>query len=221
MSDPIRVMIADDHPMTRVGLAQTLQAHNEYSVVAETEFGEDVEQLVREHQPDIAILDVRLKGRKNGLDVIKDVRTAKPDIKIIVFTNYINDPYVRVALEHGVQAFLLKDTAANEIVNAIRVVMAGHSVYSEAVSETIVAGYLNKGTYRRLSLDALTPREKDVLSLLAQGKTNEEIASDLQFSVKSIQGYLTSLYEKLGARNRTEAVINAARDGLVVIPGTE
>ena len=169
-------------------------------------------------EPDVLLTDIRLKGETNGIELARRFHIDYPTVKIIVLTNYSNEPYIKAMMEIGVKGYILKDTPAHDVIESVRMVMNGRTVYSEQISNKIVKGYLGEAfNHHSDGADRVTERESEVLSLLASGASNPEIAEYLHVSVGTIQFHLTSLYGKLGVRNRAEAVIQAAKEGLVVI----
>lgn len=215
---PNRVLVVDDHPMLRVGVVSFLTEASDCDVVGESDNADDALQLARVMKPDIVLLDIRLKGSRTGIDLARDLREQVPDAKIVVLTNFPHEPYVRAMMELGVDGYLLKDTPPSDVLEGLRMVMRGSSVFSSTVSSNIIKGYLHSPYNRaRRSRDSLTAREAEVLQLIADGRTNDDVADALGVSVKAIQVHLTNLYSKLDAKNRTEAVVKAARRGLVIL----
>ena len=209
------VLLVDDHPIIRMGARGAFASAPEFHVAGEADNADDAIRLAEVLRPDIVFLDIKLKGDKTGIDVARDLRKRLPGARIIVFTNFGQEPYIKAMMAIGVDAYLLKDTPPAEIVHTLRMVLQGRSVFSSEVSSMLVKAYVDRpdGGPR------LTAREADVLQWIADGKTNDEIAKGLSVSVKAIQMHLTHIYEKLGARNRTEALVIAARSGLVVLDG--
>ena len=212
------VLVVDDHPMMRMGIVACLNGAPDSRVVGEADNAADALDLALHLRPDIALVDIRLKGERNGIDLARALRQQAPETKIIVLTNYPHEPYVRAMMEIGVEGYLLKDTPPSDVLDAIRMVTRGRNVLSAPVSSRVVRGYLNS-THSRgtTSKHTLTSRETEILQLVADGRTNDDIAEIVNVSVKTIQVQLTSVYSKLGARNRTEAVVQAIRRGLVVL----
>lgn len=207
------VLIVDDHPIVRMGERGAFASAPEFHVAGEADNADEALRLAEILRPDIVFLDIKLKGNKTGIDVARDLRKRLPGVKIIVFTNFGQEPYIKAMMAMGVDAYLLKDTPPSEIVHTLRMVLQGRSVFSSEVSSMLVKAYVDKPD----ASPRLTAREADVLQLIADGKTNDEIAKGLGVSVKAIQMHLTNIYEKLGARNRTEALVIAARSGLVML----
>lgn len=212
------ILVVDDHPMMRVGAAAALSNAPDCSVVGETDNADDALEMANRLKPNIVLTDIRLRGERTGVDLARDLRAQVPDTKIIVFTNFPHEPYVRAMMELGVEGYLLKDTPPSDVLDAIRMVFKGRNVFSSAVTSSIVRGYLRTPDARQdKSREGLTSREAEVLQLVAEGRTNDEISQTLGISVKAIQVHLSNLYAKLGAHSRTEAVVQAAKRGLVVL----
>ena len=214
----VKLLIVDDHPIFRAGAVTSLMAEPDFEVLGEAASAPEALKLVRELQPDVILTDIRLKGDMNGIELARQVRAEYPHIRLIVLTNYSNDPYIKAMMEIGVEAYILKDTPPREVVDSVRMVMDGRTVFSAPVTQTILKGYINpsrNGT--DVIPDGLTDREAEVLGLLVDGSSNSEIAASLHLSIATVQFHLTNIYSKLGVRNRAQAITKAARDGLIVI----
>ncbi len=206
--------------MMRLGTVGFLGESPDCEVVGEAETFQQALDLTLKLRPDVVLTDIRLKGDQTGIDLARELRQRVPEIKIIVHTNFPHEPYVRAMMELGVEGYLLKDTPPADVLEAVRMVMRGRNVYSSTISSGIVRGYLDSPYNRsRGSKQALTSREAEVLQLIADGRTNDDISEALGLSIKSVQVHLTNLYSKLGVHSRTEAIIQAARRGLIVMEG--
>ncbi len=213
----IRVMIVDDHPIVREGTRALLSYAQDMEVVAEAEDGEGTLVLARSTKPDVVLLDIRLKGQ-DGIEVAHQLRQEFPEVRIIIFTAYDLEPYVRAAVSLGVQGYILKESSSKEIEEAIRSVYAGGTVFASNVARRLVDAYersFEKGSYSRVH--ELTPKERLVLELLSFGKGNMTISQELKISVKTVEAHVSNILSKLGARSRTEALRIAVQRGLVVI----
>ena len=214
----IKVLIVDDHPIFRAGAATTIASEPDMDVVGEVSTSGEALELARRLNPDVLLMDIRLKDSGNGVDLARQVREHSPDVKLVVLTNYSNEPYIRAMMEIGVEGYILKDTPPREVMESIRMVIDGRTVYSKQVSQALVRGYLSPATDSEAGHpDGITERESAVLQLLVSGASNPDMAKRLHVSVGTIQFHLTNIYGKLGVRGRGEAVIKAAREGLVVI----
>lgn len=214
----IEVLIVDDHPMFRAGARGSLSAEPDFELAGEVAGAEEALEAIRHHQPDVVMTDIRLKGSINGVALARQIRNEYPGVKIVVLTNYSNEPYIRAMMEIGVEGYILKDTSPRDVIDSLRMVMAGQTVFSAQVTQKVVRGYLGaQGETDDLRTETITVRETDVLRLLVSGASNIEIAESLNLSEASVRFHLTNIYSKLGVRSRTEAIIQAARQGLVVI----
>lgn len=212
MSDPIRLLVADDHPVVRDGLIAILGTQPDFAVVGAAATGIEVVQQVATLEPDVVLLDLAMP-ELDGVAAIRQVRASHPAVGIVVFTAFDTDERILDAVRAGAQGYLLKGAPREEIFNAIRVVHAGGSLLQPLVASRLLQQV-------RQAPDAghplhLTPREHDVLRLLAQGLQNKEIAATLAISERTVKFHVSTLLEKLGAGNRTEAVALATQQGLV------
>ena len=205
-----QVLIADDHPLIRQGLRTLLEQHG-FTVVAEASDGREATQLAQELEPDVAVLDLAMP-LLNGLDAAREITRASRRTKTIVVTVHTADQYVLAALQAGVRGYVLKSQATAELVQAIQEVMRGGRYLSPGVSEAVVQAYLRKTD---LPADPLTPREREVLQLIAEGKTTKDIAGLLGLSVKTVESHRTRLMEKLDIRQTAGLVRYAIRRGLI------
>ncbi len=205
-----QVLIADDHPLIRQGLKTLLEQHG-FTVVGEAADGREAAQLAQKLEPDVAVLDLAMP-LLNGLDAAREITRASRRTKTIVVTVHTADQYVLAALQAGVRGYVLKSQATAELVQAIQEVMRGGRYLSPGISEAVVQAYLAKTD---LPADPLTPREREVLQLVAEGKTTKDIAGLLGLSVKTIESHRTRLMEKLDIRQTAGLVRYAIRRGLI------
>jgi len=212
----IRVLIADDHVVLRDGLRALLNMYEDIEVVGEA--GDGLEALDRtlQLQPDVVLMDIAMP-RLGGLEAALEMRQRKLPTKVLVLTQYDNKEYVFHMLKAGAAGYILKKAAGTELVSAIRAVHGGESFLYPSAAKAVGARYLGEGEEdegeRRL--DQLSDREKEVLKLLAEGRSNREIAELLRLSVKTVMSHRASIMEKLDIHNRTELVKFAIRAGLI------
>jgi DNA-binding NarL/FixJ family response regulator len=207
---PIRVLLAEDHLIVRQGLRALLERAG-MEVVAEAADGLEAVRLAEKHKPDVAVLDVVMPNL-NGLDAARQIMQKVPSTRTALLTMQTEDHQVASALRAGVKAYLLKTQAAEDLVQAIHEVNRGHVFLSSTVSRVVVDGYLSG---EQAPLDPLAPREREVLQLVAEGKTSKEIASLLNVSVKTAESYRANIMEKLDIHETAGLVRYAIRRGLV------
>jgi len=210
MIDAIRILVADDHEVVRNGLVAMLGTQPDFAVVGEAATGVEVIQQVGRLNPDVILLDLEMP-EMDGVEALRRLREQDPDIRVIVFTAFDTDERIVGAVQAGAQGYLLKGAPREELFRAIRVVSEGGSLLQPVVASKL----LRQITQEHSSPDALTPRELDVLKLLAQGLQNKEIAAQLVITERTVKFYVSSILSKLGAGNRTEAVTIAAHRGLI------
>ena len=215
---PLTVLLVDDEPLVRAGLRAVLEAQPDIAVVGEAADGAAVVPLVRELRPDVVAMDVRMP-LLDGIEATRAVlRGADRPPKILVITTFENDEYVYGALRAGADGFLLKRARPEEIVHAVRLVAAGESLLFPAAVRKLAAEYGSSAAREALERAALTEREGQVLRLMARGLSNAEIAADLVVGTETVKSHVSAVLTKLGARDRTQAVIAAYESGFVA-PG--
>jgi DNA-binding NarL/FixJ family response regulator len=207
----IKVLIADDHMVVRAGLRAILDAEPDMQQVGETSSGEEAIERVRETQPDVVLMDLRMPGM-GGLEAIRKIKNQYPDVQVVILTTYDDDSLIVRGLQAGARGYLLKDTPRQVLYDAIRAAARGESLLPENVIDRVVA-HLQAPS--QPGADILTPREQQVLVLMADGATNREIAYKLSIAERTVKTHVTSLFNKLGANSRVEAVSIALRHGWV------
>ena len=205
MSDPIRIMIVEDHNIVRQGLAALLKTVPEFLIVAEAADGQQAIDLYRTHQPDVTLMDLRLP-KINGVEAIGRIRKDSPGARIIVLTTFDGDEDIYRALQAGARGYLLKGMEGDELMAAIRAVYSGKSRIPAPVAERLA---------ERMSGSALTERETEVLKLIVGGNSNREIATALFISEATVKTHINSLFGKLGVSDRTQAATTALQRGIV------
>ena len=208
--EKIRILVADDHPMLREGLVAVLGTQPDFEVVSEAADGSEVVRLAERLKPDVILLDLEMP-EMDGVAALEKLRDAGSAVQTIVFTAYDTDERILGALRAGARGYLLKGASRAEIFDAIRTVHAGGSLLQPVVTGRL----LDHMSREQTSPEPLTPREFEVLGLLALGLTNREIAGRLFISERTVKFHVSSLMHKLGAENRTETVTIAAQRGLI------
>lgn len=205
MSTPIRIILADDHPSLRDGLASILTSQPDLSVVAEAGTGREAVAQFKQHKPDVLIVDLRMP-EGDGIQTIKELVAHDPTAIILVLTTYDNEEDIFSALESGARGYILKDTTREEIIEAVRQVHAGNRYLPSAVAARLAD---------RMIRPSLTPRELDVLRLVSRGRTNKEMAVAMFISEETVKSHMKGLFQKLGVHDRAEAVGIALQRGLL------
>ena len=210
----VRILLADDHAMLRDGVRMVLEAHPGFEVVGAADNGQDAVRLAEELQPDIAVLDVAMP-EINGLEATRAIREACPNTAIVILSMHEGEEYLREALRAGASGYVLKRAAAKELVGAIQAVRRGESYLDPALTRTLISDYVRQVERSDETPDSLTDRELEVLTLVAEGLTNRQIALKLNISIKTVQTHRANLMDKLNLHDRTELVRYAIRRGLI------
>jgi Response regulator containing a CheY-like receiver domain and an HTH DNA-binding domain len=203
--DKIRVLVADDHPVVRQGVIANVKPQRDMMVVAEAGDGVEALALIKEHSPDVVMLDLRMPGM-DGLDVIAEVSNAKLDSKVIIMTTFESEEDVHRAMKAGARGYLLKDSSQEEILDAIRRVSLGETYLPARIVQKVAEG---------MRKPELSPREIEVLQWVAAGKSNKEIGTQLFIAEGTVKTHVKNLLEKLSVVGRTGAIREAVRRGLV------
>ena len=210
ISSQIRVLLADDHAVVRAGICQFLEQADDIDVVAEADDGQEAMELIEEHQPDVAVLDIQMP-KASGIEVTRWVREHHREVSLLILTAFDDDPYVMAVLQAGANGYVLKTASPEEIIRAVRDVHAGNSALDAEIVQKIVA-QVSSGI-QELPVEKLTGRELEVLSLVAKGYTNKAIGVQLGISDRTVQGHLAHIFSKLQSGSRTEAVMRAVSMG--------
>ncbi|MBL8238448.1 MAG: response regulator transcription factor [Bryobacterales bacterium] len=212
----MRILLADDHGIVRRGMRSLLDAEPGLEVVGEAANGREALKLLESLRPDMAILDVSMP-LLNGIEVATQAMKAWPDLKIIMLSMYSDEAYVVRALSAGARGYLLKEATEEDLLPAVRAVAAGRSFFSPAIASILLADYVRHLKQRGLedSYDILSDREKEVLQLLAEGKSNKEAAGVLNLSLSTVETHRLKMMQKLGLHNTAEIVLYAVRKGII------
>lgn len=213
----MRVLLADDHSIVRRGMRSLLETEDSVEIVAEAADGLEALRLCEEHHPDLLILDVAMP-RLNGIDVAARAQKMQPPPLAIMLSMHLDESYVMRSINAGARGYLLKDATDEDLLPAIRAVAAGKSFFSPAVSGVLAAEYVEQLQERGLtdSYDLLTDREKEVLQLLAEGRSNKEVAALLEVGLSTVETHRGNLMQKLGLHSTAEIVLYAMRKRLIV-----
>ena len=214
----IKILIADDHAFVREGTRRILEQEPDLEVVAEAGNGEEAVALASELKPDVAIIDVAMP-KLDGIEATRRIRALCPAVAVLVLSAYDDDQFVFGLLEAGAAGYLLKSVRGHEIVDAIRAVDAGESVLHPSVARKVLNRFasVSSKAQRKKPLELLTEREMEVLKLVTKGLSNKDIADDLSLSIRTVQGHLANIFNKLRVSSRTEAVVHALKEGWVAL----
>jgi DNA-binding NarL/FixJ family response regulator len=211
---PIRILIVDDHPVVRQGLRSLLAGHSDLEIIGEAEDGAEVLPFLSKHPIDVILLDIQMKGQ-SGIEVARRVRTAYPDIKIVVLTTYDDESLLREAMEAGVHGYLLKSISHETLPDSIRAVMQGQKLLSPKLVSSVVDQYQKLAQSQAQKDAGLTPDELRVLSAIAEGASNKELSEKFFWSEATVKRRVQEIVEKMGASNRTQAIAEALRKGWI------
>src|SRR5215210_4935190 len=215
MEDSIRVLIADDHPLFRDGMRGLLGSLPDMEVVGEASSGERAMELARELQPDVILMDIQMPGI-NGIEATREILHISPRIGVLVVTMFEDDDSVFAAMRAGARGYLLKDSSGQEVGHAVRAVASGEAIFGAGVAQRLIS-FFNAPSSPAVSQRAfpeLTEREEEILSLVAQGKINQQIAKELFVSLKTVRNHVSNIFLKLQVADRAQAVIRAREAGL-------
>lgn len=211
-SEPIRVLLADDHPVVRSGIRAALELDGDIDVIGEAGDGIAAKKLCQELRPDILLLDLNMPG-PTVTETIEAVRSVAPDTRIVMLSAHDDDTYIRAVMRAGVAGYLLKDEAVDTVVKAVRAVRQGAAWFSEAIAQRFVQWQF--GQVPEIEEANLTKREHDLLHLIGRGWDNARIASDLGLAEQTVRNYTSTLYDKIKVQSRAEAVVWAREHGFV------
>jgi DNA-binding NarL/FixJ family response regulator len=216
-SQPIRVVLADDHAVVRKGIREFLEGEGDIVVVAEASNGDQAVALVAEHQPNVAVLDIQMPVT-SGIEATRQIKAEHPDVRVLILTAYDDDPYIFALLQAGASGYVLKTASSSELVQAVRSVHHGESALDAVVMKKVVQQLTTgRPLGAQAAAEALTERELEVLRRAAKGLTNKAIGQALGISDRTVQGHLANIYGKLNVSSRTEAVTEALKQGWITI----
>jgi DNA-binding NarL/FixJ family response regulator len=214
----IRVLLADDHALVREGTRRLLETENDVEVIAEADSGEEAVEAAKRLHPDIAIMDIAMPGM-GGIEATRAIKVSCPETAVLVLSAYDDEPYLMKLLEVGAAGFLLKNVHGQELISAIRAVARGESVLQPSIAEKIMLR-MSSQTETQQSTDLLSEREFEVLRLAARGLPNKEIARRLGLSIRTVHSHLANIFMKMQVGSRTEAVLQALRQGMISLQDT-
>ena len=212
----IRILIADDHSIVREGVRMILAGQDDFDVVGEASTGREALERARELKPDLVVMDISMPDM-TGIQATEKIRKELPQVQVLGLTMHEEDSYVFELLKVGAAGYVLKRAAAEDLVSAVRAAHRGEAFLYPSVAKMVVQDYLQRTSAkeREQALDGLTEREREVLTLVAEGLTNQEIADRLFISIKTVQTHRAHIMEKLNLHDRTELVRYAIRKGLI------
>ena len=216
--DKIKILIADDHAVVREGTRKILEQEQDMEVIAEAVDGVEAVRLATELKPDVAIIDISMPNL-DGIEATRQIKALCPSITVLILTVYDNDQFIFSLLEAGAAGYLLKDVRALELVNAVRAVHGGESVLHPSIARKVLNRFvpISDDSRKKVTFEALSERETDILRLATRGLSNQEIADQLCISIRTVQGHLTHIFNKLQVSSRTEAVVRGLKEGWITL----
>jgi len=212
----MRVMLADDHTLMRQGLRKILEQRTDWEVVGEAGDGREAVRQAVELKPDLAVVDIAMP-LLNGIEATRQITRRVPSVRVLVLSMYSDEAYILQVLQAGARGYLLKDSADEDLLHAMRAVSQGKSFFSPAVSKILLDDYVRHLTERGLTdrYDSLSPREREIFQLIAEGHSNKEVADLLCLSVSTVDTHRSHIMEKLGVHSTAELVLYAVRKGVI------
>jgi DNA-binding NarL/FixJ family response regulator len=214
--EPMRVLLADDHPMFLGGLRALLDSTPGVEVVAETATGDEAVAAASERQPDVVVMDIQMPGL-NGIDATREIVTHSPHVGVLILTMFEDDDSVFAAMRAGARGYLLKGSAPSDIIRAVETVGRGEAVFGPAIARRLIDFFATTPAY---PFPELTQREREVLDLIAQGRNNSDIARRFVISAKTVRNHVSNIFTKLHVADRAQAIVRAREAGLGHRPTT-
>ena len=211
--ESIKILIADDHPVVREGLIAMLTREVDFDVVGEAKDGVEAVNKTKELSPDVVLIDLRMP-EMDGVEAMRQIKSTMPDVKFIILTTYSDDEYIFSGIEAGAGAYLLKDAPREDLFKAIRAVYRGESLIQPVVASKLLDRF-SELSRRTPSGEELSGRELEILGLMAKGAANKEISAQLNIAQSTVKTHITNIFQKLGVNDRTEAVTQALKKGII------
>jgi DNA-binding NarL/FixJ family response regulator len=215
----LRILVADDHEIVRRGLVAMIKSHPDWEICAEADNGRQAVEQANQTKPDIAILDIGMPVL-NGLEATRQILREHPGVRVLILTITDTDQAVQAVLDAGARGFILKSDAARDLVTAVEALSHNKTFFTARVADLVLSGFLNKSprsTRSAVSLPGLTSREREVVQLLAEGKSTKEVACHLNLSVKTAETHRSNIMRKLGLHSVSELVLYAVRNNIVQV----
>ncbi len=209
----IKILIADDHPVVREGLCSMLSREFDFDVVGEAKDGVEAVNRIKELSPDVVLMDLRMP-EMDGVEAMRQIHSAMPDVKFIILTTYSDDEYIFSGIEAGARAYLLKDAPREDLFKAIRAVHRGESLIQPVVASKLLDRFSELSRHTP-SGEGLSGRELEILQLMAKGGANKEISAQLNIAQSTVKTHIANIFQKLGVNDRTEAVTQALKKGII------
>jgi DNA-binding NarL/FixJ family response regulator len=214
--NPIRILLADDHTVVRKGLRLLLESHSGFAVVADAPNGREAVALAAEHRPDVVVMDIAMPIL-NGIEAARQILAKQPHAAVVFLSMHADESYVLRALKAGARAYLLKDSAEHDLIDAVHAVSEGKAFFSPAISKMLVEDYMREMQERKVedSYELLTTREREILQLFAEGKNNKDVANILNLSLYTVETHRSNIFQKLNLHSGAELMLYAIRKGVI------
>jgi DNA-binding NarL/FixJ family response regulator len=212
----IRILLADDHTVVRKGLRLLLESHPGFTVVADAANGREAVALAGEHRPDVVVMDIAMPIL-NGIEAARQILARQPHAAVVFLSMHADESYVLRALKAGARAYLLKDSAEHDLIDAVHAVHEGKAFFSPAISKMLVEDYVHQMQERKVedSYELLTTREREILQLFAEGKNNKDVANILNLSLYTVETHRSNIFQKLNLHSGAELILYAIRKGVI------